>query len=74
VPEAAFWAPEGGMALLMYNDLRKMDSPKFALLGFLESAYQAGARTVGWDIEGAQNQSRPLSSIRRVRPPRACWR
>lgn len=50
-PEAAFWAPEGGMALLMYDDLRKMDSPKSALLDFLESAYQAGAKTAGWDVE-----------------------
>jgi hypothetical protein len=51
-PEQAFWAPEGGMALLMYDDLRKMDSPKSALLEFLESAYQAGAKTAGWDVEG----------------------
>jgi hypothetical protein len=50
-PEGAFWAPEGGTALLMYEDLRKMDSPKSALLDFLESAYQAGAKTAGWDIE-----------------------
>jgi hypothetical protein len=51
-PEAAFWATEGGMALLMYGDLRKMDSPKSALLQFMESAYQAGAKTAGWDVEG----------------------
>ena len=50
-PEAAFWAPEGGMALLMYDVLRKMDSPRSALLEFLESAYLAGAKTAGWDIE-----------------------
>ncbi len=51
-PEAAFWAPEGGMALLMYDDLRKAGSPKDVLLEFLETAYQAGAKTAGWDIEG----------------------
>jgi hypothetical protein len=50
-PEAAFWAPEGGMALLMYDDLRKADSPKTTLLEFMESAYEAGARTAGWDEE-----------------------
>src|SRR5918998_2184730 len=50
-PEAAFWAPEGGMALLMYDDMRKADSPRDVLLEFLESAYQAGAKTAGWDIE-----------------------
>jgi hypothetical protein len=53
-PEEAFWADMGGSsrALLMYDDLRKMESPKTALLDFLESAYRAGARTAGWD-EGA---------------------
>lgn len=50
-PESAFWAPEGGTALLMYDDLRVTDSPKSALLEFLESAYQAGAKTAGWDVE-----------------------
>jgi hypothetical protein len=50
-PEAAFWAPEGGMALFNYDDMRKADSPKDALLDFLESAYQAGAKTARWDVE-----------------------
>ncbi len=50
-PEGAFWAPEGGTALLMYDDLRGKDSPKPALLEFWESAYQAGAKTAGWDTE-----------------------
>jgi hypothetical protein len=50
-PGAAFWAPEGGMALFNYDDMRKADSPKDALLDFLESAYQAGAKTAGWNIE-----------------------
>jgi hypothetical protein len=50
-PEAAFWAPEGGMALLMYDDLRKADSPKTTLLDFMESAYEAGARTASWDVD-----------------------
>ena len=50
-PESAFWAPEGGMALLMYDDLRKTSSPRDVLLEFIESAYQAGAKTAGWEIE-----------------------
>jgi hypothetical protein len=50
-PGAAFWAPEGGMALLMYHDVRKAESPRTTLLEFMESAYQAGARTAGWDVE-----------------------
>jgi hypothetical protein len=39
------------MALLMNDDVRNADSPKDALLEFLESAYQAGAMTAGWDVE-----------------------
>ena len=39
------------MAIFMYDDLRKASSPKTALLEFLENAYQAGAKTAGWDIE-----------------------
>jgi hypothetical protein len=58
-PEGAFWAPEGGMALLMYDDLRKMDSPRSAVLAFLESAYQAGAKTAGWDVE--EYRAEPVS-------------
>jgi hypothetical protein len=52
-PEGAFWADAGGssIATLMYDDVRKKDSPKVALLDFLESAYRAGARTAGWDEE-----------------------
>jgi len=41
-PEAAFWAPEGGMALLMYDDVREADSPRTTLLEFMQSAYEAG--------------------------------
>lgn len=49
--EGAFWAPEGGTALLMYDDLRMMDSPKPTLLEFLESVCLARAKTAGWDVE-----------------------
>jgi hypothetical protein len=51
LPEAAFWAPERGLALLMYDDVRKAASPRTTLLEFMESAYEAGARTAGWDPE-----------------------
>jgi hypothetical protein len=50
-PKSAFWAHEGGMALLMYDDVRKADSPKTTVLEFMESAYEAGAKSAGWDIE-----------------------
>src|SRR5918995_2557915 len=50
-PKEALWTPEGGMALLMYDDVRKAGSPRTTLLEFMESAYEAGARTAGWDME-----------------------
>jgi hypothetical protein len=50
-PEGASWTPEGGTALLMYEDVCKSESPEETLLDFLESAYQAGAKTAGWDVE-----------------------
>jgi hypothetical protein len=39
------------MAILMYDDLRKTQSPRQALLDYLESAYQAGAKCAKWEIE-----------------------
>lgn len=52
-PASASWVDNNGspMALLMYDDLRKEPDPKAALLAFLESSYQAGAKLAGWDIE-----------------------
>ena len=50
-PPAASWTPEGGMALFMYEEVRNSDSPRENLLEFLQSAYEAGAKTAGWDTE-----------------------
>ncbi len=50
-PKEAFWDPKAGLALLMYNDVRNADSPEKAVLDFLESVYQAGAKMANWDIE-----------------------
>jgi hypothetical protein len=50
-PADASWASEGGTALLMYEDVRRSGAPRETLLDFLESAYQAGAETAGWDVE-----------------------
>jgi hypothetical protein len=58
-PEAAYWNAANGssMALLMYDDLRQLESPREALLDFLESAYQAGARLAGWDIKALRSNA-----------------
>jgi hypothetical protein len=52
-PSSAKWIDNNGspMALLMYDDLRKEADPQKALLSFLESCYQAGARLAGWKID-----------------------
>ncbi|MBD1397795.1 hypothetical protein H9Q13_11520 [Pontibacter sp. JH31] len=52
-PKAASWVDSNGspMALLPYEDLRKEKDPHQALLDFLESAYQAGAKKAGWPVE-----------------------
>ncbi len=51
-PEEAFWNTDNGaMAVLMYDDMRKHESPRQALLDYLESAYQAGAKRAGWDVD-----------------------
>ena len=49
-PSAASWQ-EGGTALLTYEEVRSSDTPRETLLGFLQSAYEAGAKTAGWDME-----------------------
>ena len=52
-PQAAHWIENNGsqMAILTYRELIKFEDPRAALLNFLESAYQAGAKTANWDIE-----------------------
>ncbi len=47
-PAAAFYHPGMNEFLLMYDDLRRAASPQEALLGFLQSTYEAGANLAGW--------------------------
>ncbi|MBK8465110.1 MAG: hypothetical protein IPL32_04705 [Chloracidobacterium sp.] len=49
-PDTAFWTPDGGMALLIYDDIRNLKDPRSTVLEFLESSYQAGAKQAGWDV------------------------
>ncbi|WP_340820749.1 DUF5996 family protein [Methanolobus sp. WCC4] len=50
-PEKAFWSPDGGgMALLMYNDIRESPDPKKEIMDFMESVYQAGTKKGNWDL------------------------
>jgi len=52
-PAGAHWIERGhgSLALLPYDTARASADPRATLLAFLESAYQAGARTAGWPLE-----------------------
>lgn len=52
-PSSAKWQESNGahLALLMYEDVRTLADPRAAVLEFLESAYQAGAKRGGWDAK-----------------------
>src|SRR5579872_3611585 len=48
-PAKAYYDSALGEYLLMYDDVRLAESPKTALLDFLQSTYEAGATTANWD-------------------------
>jgi hypothetical protein len=52
-PSSAQWIPSRGahLAVLPYEDVRSAGDPAAAVRVFLESAYLAGARHAGWDVE-----------------------
>jgi hypothetical protein len=39
------------MALLRYEDVKNSTNPRKAVLDFLESTYQAGAKRAKWNID-----------------------
>jgi hypothetical protein len=48
-PKAAFYHPQVHEFLLMYDDVRCAASPRQALLSFMQSTYEAGAKLARWD-------------------------
>jgi Family of unknown function (DUF5996) len=52
-PEVARWVRRNAshLAVLRYDDARAEHDPRVSVLDFYESAYQAGARRAGWDIQ-----------------------
>jgi hypothetical protein len=48
-PVPAKWNPQLSEFILMYDDVRRADSPEEVLRQFLESTYDAGARLARWD-------------------------
>jgi Family of unknown function (DUF5996) len=50
-PQAAFYHPQLGEFLLMYDDVRRAESPSQTLLDFCQSTYEAAANLGKWDRE-----------------------
>jgi hypothetical protein len=48
-PPAALYSTEVSEFLLMYDDIRRADSPGELLMQFLQSTYEAGATLAHWD-------------------------
>ncbi|MEL7269003.1 MAG: DUF5996 family protein [Bacteroidota bacterium] len=51
LPEEAFWSEEMGEFFLKYEDVQKSSNPEKMLLSFLESTYEAAAKTSNWNRE-----------------------
>src|ERR1700723_1780132 len=47
-PDAAFYSKQVNEFLLMYDDVRKSESPTASLLEFCQSTYEAGAKLGNW--------------------------
>ena len=60
-PETARWqeGPTGSLALLSYDEVRRAADPRRRLLGFLQSAYEAGVSTAGWDAADLTSSACP---------------
>jgi hypothetical protein len=49
LPKAAYYHPQLKEFLLMYDDVRAAESPRAALLEFLQTTYDAAANAAKWD-------------------------
>jgi hypothetical protein len=70
-PAGASWQQPFGsshLALLPYDEVRSSSDPRETLLEFLESAYEAGATTAGWDAEGLRSSWCPPAVVFDPRP------
>jgi hypothetical protein len=53
-PNAAHYEKQLGEFLLLYEDVRKAESPTSSLLKFCQSTYEAGASLGDWDREALE--------------------
>ncbi len=56
-PDAAFYGKQLGEFLLMYEDVRKSESPSTTVLDFCQSTYVAGATLGNWDRNALERPS-----------------
>jgi Family of unknown function (DUF5996) len=69
-PVEARWLerPNGSLAVLSYDVVRRAGDPRMQLLAFLQSAYEAGVAAAGWDAEElASSACPPPSELQRLR-------
>jgi Family of unknown function (DUF5996) len=59
LPAAAYYHPELKEFLLPYEEVRKLSSPKEAVLDFLQSTYEAGANLGKWDRAALERPGAP---------------
>jgi len=52
-----FYSSQLSEFLLPYEDVRTAESPREALLGFLQSSYEAGAKLANWDREALERSN-----------------
>jgi hypothetical protein len=60
-PAQASWVETGSthQARIGYDDVRTAESPRGALLDFLQSAYEAGATRAKWNLDGLRSHWAP---------------
>lgn len=60
-PKEAYYHAGLKEYILMYEDVRRADSPKEALMQFLESTYTAAAELARWDRASLERQNEPAA-------------
>ncbi|HLI29672.1 MAG TPA: DUF5996 family protein, partial [Terriglobia bacterium] len=62
-PESAYYHSQLGEFILMYEDVRRAESPTAALLEFLQSTYAAGATLGNWDRASLERSAQRPAAI-----------
>lgn len=70
-PATAFYSKELSEFILMYDDVRRADSPRLALLEFLQSTYEAGATLGGWNRAELERETAETSAATSASTPGA---